>query len=337
MKIKFHIAASVSTVLTLHSALGQGALTPPGAPAPVMKSLDQIEARTIVNSANTPGDGTNLFIISQPGSYYLTANVVPFRFLGGTAKNGIEITANNVTLDLNGFAMQGAMGNSGIYIPYAQTNITVRNGTISGWAANGIDSASSSSWNQVFERLNISTCGDDGVTSYGTAAVRDCNCENNTEDGIDCFGGGIISGCMVNKNGFDGIQMGGGTISGCSVQLNGNIGILVVVGSTVSGCYVEWNTANGIFLDATGCAVIGNTCYANNIAINDSNNRVEGNHVTVNGYAGIQVYAGGLSNVIIKNSVSGNGAGNYVVPAGNDLGPVGTAATATSPWANISH
>jgi hypothetical protein len=25
------------------------------------------------------------------------------------------------------------------------------------------------------------------------------------------------------------------------------------------------------------------------------------------------------------------------VPAGNDLGPVGVAATATSPWANISH
>jgi hypothetical protein len=117
MKIKFHIAASVSTVLTLHSALGQGALTPPGAPAPVMKSLDQIEARTIVNSANTPGDGTNLFIISQPGSYYLTANVVPFRFLGGTAKNGIEITANNVTLDLNGFAMQGAMGIAGFISP----------------------------------------------------------------------------------------------------------------------------------------------------------------------------------------------------------------------------
>jgi hypothetical protein len=105
-------------------------LTPPGVPAPVMKSLDQIEARTIVNSASTPGDGNNVYIISQPGSYYLTGNLVaPLHLFGGNAKNGIEITANNVTLDLDGFALQGAAGNKGIYIPNVQTNITVRNGT----------------------------------------------------------------------------------------------------------------------------------------------------------------------------------------------------------------
>ena len=53
-------------------------LTPPGAPAPTMKSLAQIEPRTAVNAANTPGDAGNLFIISNSGSYYLAANVVAF-------------------------------------------------------------------------------------------------------------------------------------------------------------------------------------------------------------------------------------------------------------------
>jgi len=50
-----------------------------------------------------------------------------------------------------------------------------------------------------------------------------------------------------------------------------------------------------------------------------------------------QVEARTIVNVAIKNSVSGNGANNYEVPAGNDLGLVGTTATSTSPWANISH
>jgi hypothetical protein len=52
------------------------------------------------------------------------------------------------------------------------------------------------------------------------------------------------------------------------------------------------------------------------------------------------VFSAYSGNIIIKNSVSGTAGGvgnNYIVPAGNDLGPVGTAASATSPWANISH
>ena len=86
----------------LSTAFAQGSLTPPGAPAPTMKSLDQVEARTIVNAANTPGDANNLFIITNSGSYYLTTNLV-----GVSGKSGISITANDVTLDLNGFALLG--------------------------------------------------------------------------------------------------------------------------------------------------------------------------------------------------------------------------------------
>jgi hypothetical protein len=43
------------------------------------------------------------------------------------------------------------------------------------------------------------------------------------------------------------------------------------------------------------------------------------------------------SAVVIKNTVSGNCGNNYVGTAGNDFGPIGTASTATSPWADISH
>lgn len=48
------------------------------------------------------------FTISAGGSYYLTGNLTS---AGG---DGITVTAGNVTIDLNGFAMLGAVGGRGI-------------------------------------------------------------------------------------------------------------------------------------------------------------------------------------------------------------------------------
>jgi len=38
-----------------------------------------------------------------------------------------------------------------------------------------------------------------------------------------------------------------------------------------------------------------------------------------------------VNNVVIKNTVSGNGANNYIGLTGNDFGPIGTAATRPAP------
>jgi len=338
----------------LSTAFAQGSLTPPGAPAPTMKSLDEIYAkigtsdpRTVVNAANTPGDSGNSFIISQPGSYYLTTNLA-----GVSGKNGIEIATNNVTLDLNGFVLQGVSGSqNGINFPGGLTNVTVRNGTVSGWGNIGVCSAYGfSAANVVFERLTVSANNNNGIKNLGAGCVvRDCNSQNNSSAGIECDGG-IVSGCTANNNGYTGIKMLGGTVSGCSAQNNLANGIYVASG-TVSGCFVKGNHTSGIYVDAPGSEVIGNTCIGNNTAnsindagiyINDSNNRIEDNHVTTIGPGiaggGISVSGGSYSdNIIIKNSVSGYGANNYLTPGSQDVGPIGTAATATSPWANISH
>lgn len=53
-----------------------GPIVPPAGPvSSSYKTLTQIEPRTIINAANTPGDADSTFRIAQSGSYYLTGNV----------------------------------------------------------------------------------------------------------------------------------------------------------------------------------------------------------------------------------------------------------------------
>lgn len=106
--------------------LAQGPLIPPGAPAPVMKSLDQIEPRTAVQSLATSPPYT----ISQPGSYYLTGNI------SVANGDGIQIRASGVTLDLGGFIISsqqtGGASGTGVLIGAGVNDCRVHNGAISG-------------------------------------------------------------------------------------------------------------------------------------------------------------------------------------------------------------
>ena len=75
-----------------------GPLDPPVGPiTSTAKPLAEIEPRTAINAANTPGDADSIFRIAQPGSYYLPANVT-----GQAAKRGIEIAASGVTFRIGG-------------------------------------------------------------------------------------------------------------------------------------------------------------------------------------------------------------------------------------------
>src|SRR4051812_29531058 len=114
--------------------LAQGSLTPPGLPAPLFKTLQQVEPRTEINATNTPGDASSIFRITAPGSYYLSGNIT-----GVSPKGGIVIASNDVTVDLNGFAVIGVTGSSsGIRTDtsFSTRGVTIRNGSVRSWGNN---------------------------------------------------------------------------------------------------------------------------------------------------------------------------------------------------------
>ena len=95
--IQLAVLVAVSSFVISHSSFGQGALTPPGAPAPTMRSLDQVYGRTDARTALT---NSGAVTISQPGSYYLTTHITV------SSGDAITIATNGVTLDLNGFTIR---------------------------------------------------------------------------------------------------------------------------------------------------------------------------------------------------------------------------------------
>ena len=256
------------------TALAQGSLTPSGVPAPTMKTLDQVEARVPIDTAHTPGDAGNLFIISQPGSYYLTGNIN-----GVSGKNGIAVLANNVTINFNGFALVGVPGSfSGVSVSGAGvTNLAVRNGSVRDWPFDGVSAfnAANSRFKEVetngngfwgmriglgctieschaFANGSASTVTGGFFLRFGSRVIN-CVVEANTRYGIVTDDGCSVSGCTAEDTvvGGAGIAQGIVTGNGCSVlaclaRSNAGIGISLASDCTVSQCASTNNGDTGI-------------------------------------------------------------------------------------------
>ncbi|HEY4285065.1 MAG TPA: right-handed parallel beta-helix repeat-containing protein [Chthoniobacterales bacterium] len=254
IRISFLLIFLTSLNCQRPALLAQGSLTPPSAPTPTMKSLDQVEARTPVDATHTPGDGTNLFIISQPGSYYLTGNIA-----GVGGKNGITITTENVTLDLNGFTIVGP-GNTNNGVDCGlQKNIVIRNGTIRSWSA-GVSSSTSAVRLRI-EKVRTRSNASAGISLGGNCAVVDCLIEGSSTMGISVQGSGFIQNCQIVSCTI-GISTGpNAMITGCHLSLD-SLGISLGVGSVVNGCEIVSNTATGIIANS-GCTIKDCTIASN--------------------------------------------------------------------------
>ncbi|MCG3121871.1 MAG: hypothetical protein GIKADHBN_00243 [Phycisphaerales bacterium] len=303
-----------------------GPLDPPLGPvAPTGRTVQEIYdkvARTSVGYAeprvpvqSLPGSATALHVITEPGSYYLTGNI-----LGQPGKNGIEIHANGVVLDLQGYAVIGC-GLAGITSIGTAAHIKVFNGRSRQNGAFGVD-----------------LTGADG-TGFG-GIVEDVRAEDNTRDGIRVRYGAIAR-CFASGNGDNGISGVIATVTECWAGLNPGVGIGVCFGSLVQHCNAHGNGAVGIVAcggsrivhsiasgsGGDGLQVTDQSSAAHNIAngnqtgiaaFND-NCEVSDNVLIRNPADGIRITGSGTA--VFRNRVRGS-ASPFSIAAGNSHGPI---------------
>jgi len=236
--------------------LAQGSLTPPGAPAETMKTLEQVEPR--VDVMTLAGDANSEIVITNSGSYYLSAN------LAVTLQQGILIGVPGVTLDLNGFQIfrESGSGWRGISIASGGDRVTVRNGTIVGFLYGIQDDTYSKSC--LYEKLAVSGCTVYGIFAGTASRIVDCRVHGNPGTGISSGSGASLDGCTASDNGGDGISVGSGSsLNGCTADKNqGSHGIRAGNGSSLYSCSAYNNEGDGIW-SGNGSSLASCSAYAN--------------------------------------------------------------------------
>jgi parallel beta-helix repeat protein len=336
LRLRFGAQVCAFFFASTMSIFAQGGLTPPGAPAPTMKTLDQIEPRMPLAGGTTP------IIVSQSGSYYLTGNV---SITAGSSSNGINIYVSNVTIDLNGFELAGSGATSGVGVVIAggESNVTIRNGTIRNWGSHGINGSGNSKVRT--ENLRVLNNGGNGILADVNAEVVNCVAESNVGVGIKVLDNsivkdsqavattgtnavgisvgatGVITGCIARGNSADGIFTGDSCTVTASTSVSNLNGFNITNHCTIIGCTAVSNSNVGIF-PSDNCTIKDCTATLNVVGINaaSSNGSLIANCVaSQNKGDGIRVLSHCL---IISNDVSANtngGAGVNTIGTQNRI------------------
>ncbi len=230
-----------------------GSLAPP--PGPITAT-----DRSILSQATTPGP----FTILASGSYKLTSDLT-----GGPTV--LTIVADDVTIDLNGFAIDGG-GAPGPCVSIAASNVTIRNGTVRNTGSEGINAAGQGT---AIEEVTVHDCGL-GIVATSGARITGCDLRDIQNDGMiasfsstvtDCtvvraglsgFGWGMIiaegscaTGCTV-RDSPNGIQgTGSATIDRCATSSNGSVGFLAENGVVIRGCSSRFNNTGYLVRNST--------------------------------------------------------------------------------------
>lgn len=272
------------------------------------------QARAIaggVTPADTPGFPVT---IDVSGSYRLTSNLDV-----DESTNAIEVTANarDVSIDLNGFAIQGPVqcsfppaslcspAGTGYGISGQGDKLHVANGAIRGMGSRGI----STGFNVYLwaHAITVSQNGLLGILAGGAAVITDSIADRNGNDGIAVYSGSVVRGCTSSYNGEYGINAPYSTVVNNSAVGNKNNGIAAGGGSTVMGNTTSSNGGNGIQA-AAGSTVIDNVA--------NSNASYGINFVGPGGYAG---------NTLTSNGAGQVGGGTNAIQTG--LNVCGTSTT----------
>jgi len=314
-----------------------GDLNPPAGP---VAPTPGPEPRIAISATNTPGDADSVFKITAPGSYYLTANLN-----GGAGKNGIEISASGVTVDLMGFQIVGTPTSlHGVATSFAGlSGVEVRNGTVRTWGQGGVDLAQFTTIDSRVVDLRcidnavvgmtvatgssvigcIAEGNDQGISTFGQCQLRDCIARNNASSGFSCGNGCTVTGCTAGDNATTGIAVQtSGMVSNCAAYSNDGSGITLTYGCTVQNCSVISNGLDGISMTSGGCLITEcnvSSNFGDGILIT-VDSRIIGNTCDSNGAAagdGANIHVTSTDNRIEGNNCTDADRGIDVDAGGN--------------------
>jgi parallel beta-helix repeat protein len=238
--------------------------------------------------AGTPPKGTAIFNsgaciggtkeIDTPGNYYLAQAIE-----NCTANPAISITSPDVTLNLNGNRVDGIGGlTTGIDVGAGLSNVTIRNGTVSGFFIGFSIGGTNTRLENVVATNNFSGVGGNaGATIADSFLVRNglgasinedvhihrTTVVGNPNGGIYApVGQATLSSNLITGNGMFGIDADGGdnTISSNKVLANDGPGIVVAGANVLSKNVASANNGNGIDT-GTGSSVTKNTAVGNTL------------------------------------------------------------------------
>jgi hypothetical protein len=175
--------------------------------------------------------------------------------------NAIVISANNVSLDLGGFTIDGTdtVGSTGI-VATSTLSVRIENGTVhdfhvgvntnpvEGARIDGIDAVSNIRGFEVGSRT----------------VVSDCQATANTENGIAILGqSSVVRDCLVLANTLDGIAvLGSGNIVERTKVASSTQGSDIRAGASAPGTHLRDNDVGDIRLESGSNVVVDNVCDA---------------------------------------------------------------------------
>lgn len=241
-----------------------------------------VDGVLLINQSNanagniTPGDTPGFPVsINLPGIYKLSSNLV----VPNENTTAIQINVNNVTIDLNGFAILGpnvcatdgvsvahpctrpgtGMGiDGGTAVPFNVENTRIMNGTIDGMGNIGIFA----NVNARIEKMNVSSSGGYGIYTFG----------------------GVILDSLVRGNGNVGIETTGAIIRDSRSIFNRGYGIQTSTFSIISGCVIATNLSYGLVMST-------NTRYVDNL-IDNNNGGIANPQIAGGTQAGVNTCGG---------------------------------------------
>lgn len=199
----------------------------------------------------TSGDSAGFPVtISVAGSYQLTGNLT----VAGANKTAIDVTAEDVTINLNGYSITGptvctGSGSSISCTPTGTgrgingTGITVFNGTVRGMGETGIQCGTCSVTN-----VHATNNGGNGIY-VNNGIISGSRADYNGQEGFD-LNGGTISGSTAMWNGLYGLWVGSGVAQGNTLNSNGSAGIYANFNATILNNMISYNEGYGVSFSA---------------------------------------------------------------------------------------